>query len=44
LGEGQECTELLSRQRVATLNSLKYKISLDVTIFWLLRDSICVIS
>ena len=45
LRECQECTKLSSRQRVATLKNLKYKIYTDcLTLFWLLRDSICVIS
>ena len=39
----QECAKLSSRQRVATLKTLKY-ILICLTLFWLLHDSICVIS
>ena len=42
----RESAKLSSRQRVATLKNLKYKIYFDLfnTFFWLLHDSICVIS
>ena len=40
----QECGKLSSRQRVATLKNLKYKIDFELfKLFWLLYDSICVI-
>ena len=43
LRECQECAKLSSRQRVATLKNLK-SIFICLTLFWLLHDSICVIS
>ena len=43
--ECQACAKLSSRQRVATLRNLKSKIYFHIiTLFWLLHDSICVIS
>ena len=45
LTECQDCAKLSSRQRVAILNNLKYlHILIVLQFFWLLYDSICVIS
>ena len=43
LRECQVCAKLSSRQRVATLKNITY-ILICLTLFWLLQDSMCVIS